>query len=181
MLVLVLGGCAAGEQPSSAPATIGSPEPSDRLASVVYPYAMAWPPDELETKWRPADTAWDGTSRVDHGNEYTDYVRTVDGHLFAFGFETTGDAEQLEALLAEQATEWHGCNADATEQEPLTMGGTDGILATYACGESEVLRWVGVRDGFGMAVILLVADDADFGEARDHFTDRLTGGLTWTN
>lgn len=148
---------------------------------MVYPYAMTWPADELESRWRPADTQWDGTSRVDHGNEYTDYVRTTDGHLFAFGHAATTTAEEFEALVAEQAAEWHGCDETATEHEPLAVGGTDGILATYQCGPTSVLRWVGVHDGLALAVILLVADDADFDEARAHFTDRIGEGLAWTS
>jgi hypothetical protein len=141
---------------------------------------MAWPPDELESKWRPADTMWDGTSRVDHGNEYTDYVRTADGHLFAFGHPTTAGVEDFEALVAELAAEWHDCAEEASEQETLAVDGTDGILATYQCGPTPVLRWIGVRDGVGMAVILLVTDGADVDQARAHFAERLAADFART-
>lgn len=153
VIVAVIGGCSSGEQPStsSAPSAgaTGSDTTAGSLASAVYPYTMTWPADELESKWRSADSAWDGTSRVDHGNEYTDYVRTADGHLFAFGYATATTAEQFEALVAEQAAEWHGCDAAATEQEALAVDGTDGILTTYQCGPTPVLRWVGVRHRHG--------------------------------
>lgn len=158
------------------PSAPDTPSPSE--ASRVYPYTLPWPDAELEGKWLYADLPWDGEARIDHGNQYTDSVRTQDGDLFAFGHEMSGTAADLQELVAQQATEWHGCDAEPTDEASLTGGGEDGVLAVHDCGGRTVLRWFAVHDAFGLAVALIVASDADLEVARSHFEDRI-GELVW--
>ena len=159
---------------SSAPPTV---EPTPAPAAD-YPYTLSWPEDELETSWRYATVAWDGTSRIDHGNKYTDQVTTKDGDLFAFGYPTTISVAELESKVASQATEWHGCDADATEKESLPAGGSEGIFAVYKCGSTPVLRWVSIHDGFGLFVGLILNPSVDTEDAIAGFKERISG-LTW--
>ena len=164
---------AAPETPSGAPTTEASP-----AAAADYPYTLAWPEDELQTSWRYATVAWDGTARIDHGNKYTDQVTTKDGDLFAFGYPTTISVAQLESKFASQATEWHGCDAEPMEREPLPAEGSDGMFAVYRCGSTPVLRWVGINDGFGLFVGLILKPLIDTEDATARFKERI-GGLRW--
>jgi hypothetical protein len=159
--------------PSAAPTVERTP-----AAVVDYPYTLSWPDDELETSWRYATVAWDGTSRIDHGNRYTDQVTTIDGDLFAFGYLTTISVAELETKVATQATEWHGCDSEATAKEPLQAGGSEGMFAVYRCGSTPVLRWVGIHDGFGLFVGLILKPFIDVEDAGTRFKDRITA-LTW--
>jgi hypothetical protein len=174
--VIVLAGCGSGGTPSGT-ASLAASESASAEARI-YPYTVPWPDSDIETKWRYADTVWDGEARIDHGNEYTDAVRTNDGDLFAFGYETSGSAADLQALTARQAAEWHGCTEEPSDEQPLTAGGEEGILAVHDCGGQTVLRWFGVHDGFGLAVALILASDADPATARAHFEERI-GQLVW--
>lgn len=165
---------AAPATPSTAPTVEASP-----AAAAGYPYTLHWPEAELETSWRYATVAWDGSARIDHGNKYTDQVTTMDGDLFAFGYPTTISVAELESKVASQATEWHGCDAEATEKEPLPAGGSEGIFAVYTCGSTSVLRWVGIHDGFGLFVGLILKPLIDAEDAIAGFKERI-GGLTWS-
>jgi hypothetical protein len=190
LLVICVGACGGTVVPASgALASSGTPTARPATPSVAptggqpeaaadYPYTLPWPADELETSWRYASVAWDGTSRIDHGNKYTDQVTTSDGDLFAFGYPTTGSVEELESKVANQATEWHGCDAEPTETEALPAGGSDGIFAVYRCGSAPVLRWVGVHDGFGLFIGLILKPFVDSDEATVRFKERIAE-LTW--
>lgn len=179
LVAMLLAGCANASSPSSTQSQPGTVAASPSEMARIYPYALPWPADELESKWRYASTAWDGEARIDHGNEYTDYVRTHDGELFAFGYETSGTSADLQALTAQQSAEWHGCNEEPSEEEPLGGGGEEGILTVHDCGGRPVLRWFAVHDGFGLAVALILASDADPETARAHFEGHI-GELVWT-
>lgn len=141
---------------------------------------MPWPADQLTSEWRFATAAWDGTSRIDHGNKYTDNVGTTDGSLFAFGLPTDGGAEDLRDLVSEQAAGWHGCDGEPSEERALSGGGADGIYGVYECGSTKVLRWFGVNDGFGLFIGLILASDEDFDEAATHFKKHISE-LEWTS
>lgn len=158
--------------PSAVPTVKPSPESAD------YPYSIPWPDDELETPWRYAFVAWDGTSRIDHGNKYTDQATTKDGDLFAFGFPTTMSVAELETKVADQAAEWHDCESEPTQREPLEAGGSDGIFSVYECFSLPVLRWVGIHDGFGLFVGLILKPFVDTDDAMARFKERV-GSLTW--
>ena len=190
LFAICLGACGGAAPATSPQVTSGAPtsgaatpsaastlEPSPAPAAD-YPYALTWPTDELETSWRYASVAWDGTSRIDHGNKYTDQVTTKDGDLFAFGYPTTMSVAELESKFANQATEWHGCDAQPTERSPLPAGGSEGIFAVYTCGSTPVLRWVGIHDGFGLFVGLILKPLLDTEDATARFKERI-GGLTW--
>ncbi|HEX6139006.1 MAG TPA: hypothetical protein VF013_00910 [Candidatus Limnocylindria bacterium] len=174
--VLWLAGCTVAATPS--PVQSVAPSPSE-VASI-YPYSIPWPADELETKWLYASTAWDGESRIDHGNMYTDEVRTRDGYLFAFGLPISGTAADMQELVALQATEWHGCSREPSEEHPLAGGGEEGIFAVHDCGGETVLRWFAVHKGFGLFAALIVAPDADPQTAQAHFEHQI-GELVWTD
>ena len=159
--------------PSVAPTVERSP-----AASADYPYTLRWPEDELETSWRHASVAWDGTSRIDHGNKYTDQVTTRDGDLFAFGYPTTISVTELESKVARQATEWHHCDREPTEREVLPADGSEGIFAVYRCGSTPVLRWVGIHGDFGLFIGLILKPFVDTEEAIARFKERI-GALDW--
>jgi hypothetical protein len=159
--------------PAAAPTVERTP-----AAAADYPYALPWPADELETSWRYATVAWDGTSRIDHGNKYTDQVTTRDGDLFAFGYPTTISVAELEAKVASQATEWHHCDAEPMEKEAYPAGDAEGIFAVYRCGSLPVLRWVGIHDDFGLFIGLILKPFVDTEEASARFKERV-GALTW--
>ncbi|HEX5017811.1 MAG TPA: hypothetical protein VFX15_09525 [Actinomycetes bacterium] len=139
---------------------------------------MPWPEDELEKPWRYASVAWDGTSRIDHGNKYTDQATTEHGDVFAFGFPTTMSNSELEAKIAAQATEWHGCDAEPAEREDFQADGSDGIFAVYQCGSAPVLRWVSVHDGFGLFIGLVLKPFVETDVAAAEFKERISA-LTW--
>jgi hypothetical protein len=122
--------------------------------------------------------AWDGTSRIDHGNKYTDQVTTKDGDLFAFGYPTTISVADLESKVADQANEWHACDAEPMAREAHTGGGSEGIFSVYRCGSTPVLRWVGIHDGFGLFVGLILKPFVDTEEASTRFKERV-GAMTW--
>ena len=159
--------------PSVAPTVERSP-----AVSADYPYTLSWPEDELETSWRYASVAWDGTSRIDHGNKYTDQVTTRDGDLFAFGYPTTVSVAELESKVANQATEWHRCDGEPTEREALPAGGSEGIFAVYRCGSTPVLRWVGIHEDFGLFIGLILKPFVDTEEAIARFKERIRA-LDW--
>lgn len=159
--------------PSVAPTVERSP-----VAAADYPYTLPWPAEELETSWRYASVPWDGMSRIDHGNKYTDQVTTRDGDLFAFGYPTTISVAELESKVASQATEWHGCDNEPTEREPLRAGGSEGIFAVYRCGSTPVLRWVGIHEGFGLFIGLILKPLVVTEDAIAHFKERI-GSLAW--
>lgn len=159
--------------PSVAPTVERSP-----AASADYPYRLLWPAEELETSWRHASVAWDGTSRLDHGNKYTDQVTTRDGDLFAFGYPTTISVAELESKVARQATEWHHCDREPTKREALRAGGSEGIFAVYQCGSTPVLRWVGIHGGFGLFIGLILKPFVDTEDTITHFKERISA-LTW--
>ncbi len=148
------------------------PPPAD------YPYTIPWPDDELETPWRYAFVAWDGTSRIDHGNKYTDQVTTKDGDLFGFGLPTTMSVAEFETKIVNQAAEWHDCEREPMQREPLEAGGSDGVFAVYECFSLPVLRWVGVHDGFGLFIGLILKPLVDTEEAIARFKEGV-GALTW--
>jgi hypothetical protein len=187
-MALVLSACAApAQQPaasslaasslaaSTTPAAVSVP-PSQAAAD--YPYTLPWPEDELIGGWRYATVAWDGEARINHGNQYTDSARTSDGDLFAFGYPTSGTAAELQTRIAQQAAEWHGCDAMASDEQPLAGGGEEGILAVHDCGGRTVIRWYAVHEGFGLIVALIVGTGADLAAARTHFEDRIAA-LIW--
>ena len=179
-LVALLAGCA-GAAPSSGGVSVSpalSPTP-DAETPANYPYVLPWPSDELETPWRMALVPWDGSARIDHGNKYTDSVRTSVGDLFAFGYPTTGSAADVRDVIRRQATEWHGCDEQPTDEKPLAGGGAEGIAGLWYCGTMRILRWAGVHEGFGMAIMLIVTT-SDLEEARANF-ERSIGDLVWTN
>ena len=191
LLAICVGACggtvvpASGAPASSGTPTVGPATPSaaptggrSAAASADYRYTLPWPADELETSWRYASVAWDGTSRIDHGNKYTDQVTTQDGDVFAFGYPTTISVAELETKVANQATEWHGCDAEPMEREALPAGGSEGIFAVYQCGSAPVLRWVGVHDGFGLFIALILKPFVDTEDAIARFKERI-GALTW--
>jgi hypothetical protein len=194
-LVLVLTACAASPAasptadesamptPSATPATTESvapePTPSDAAARM-YPYALTWPAEELRNEWRYASTAWDGESRVDHGDQYTDVVRTSEGSLFAFGVPTDGTAEDMRDLVAEQAAEWHGCDAEPVVEEELSAGGAPGVFGQYQCRSINVLRWTGVHDGFGLFIGHILSVSADLDEASSRFKAQIAE-LEWSD
>lgn len=182
LCVLLLAGCGSGGAPSATlggtPSPTSSAAPTATEGARVYPYTLPWPAAELEREWQYADLAWDGEARIDHGNKYTDATRTQDGDLFAFGYQTTGTAADLQALVARQAAESHGCELDPREEQPLAGGGEDGVLAVHDCGGQTVIRWFGVHEGFGLAVALIVGSEADAEVARSHFEARI-GELVW--
>ena len=191
VLAICVGACGGAVVPASgAPGSSGTPTsgpatrpaaPTDRrspAASADYPYTLAWPEDELETSWRYATVEWDGTSRIDHGNKYTDQVTTRDGDLFAFGYPTTISVAELESTVANQASKWHGCDAEPTEREALPADGSEGIFAVYRCGSTPVLRWVGIHDGFGLFIGLILKPSVDSEGAIARFKERI-GALTW--
>jgi hypothetical protein len=188
-MCLLLGACggASVQSPTGSVAASISPTPTAFAAATasepaerLYPYSLQWPADELPAPWRFATTAWDGEARIDHGNAYTDSAEASDGSLFAFGYPTEGGAEGLSDLVAQQAQEWHACNAEPSVEEPLSGGGADGIYAVYACGSSTVLRWVGTHHGFGIFVGLILAPGVDLDQAASRFEERI-GQLEWTN
>jgi hypothetical protein len=152
--------------------TVPGPSPSIRPFAG-YPYTIPWPADELQTEWRHATAMWDGTARVDHGNRYTDSVATTDGDLFVFGYPTTRSATDLQELIARQAADWHKCDDKATDEEPVNGGAVQGVMAVYRCGSMTVLRWVGVHDGFGLFIGLILDPDASPEVARSHFEQRV--------
>ena len=55
----------------------------------------------------------------------------------------------------------------------------DGILGVYARGVTTVLRWVGVHEGFGLFVGLIVAPGSDVDEVEARFREHLAE-LEWT-
>lgn len=177
VVALVLVGCTSGN--ASPPATPGVDATASGTARL-YPYTLAWPEGELIGAWRYATAPWDGVARIDHGNRYTDSVRTTDGDLFAFGYETDGTVEELQALIADQATASHGCDHEPVDEAPLSGGSEPGILAVHECSGRTVLRWFGVHDGFGLAVALIVALDAELEPARAQFEERI-GSLVWSS
>ncbi len=162
---------------STTPSVTATFKPSSASAAE-YPYTLSWPEDELETSWRYASVAWDGTSRIDHGNKYTDQVTTRDGDLFAYGFPTTMSVAELESKVADQAVAWHHCDGEPTEREPLAAGGSVGVFAVYRCGSLPVLRWIGVHDGFGVFVGFVLKPFVDTDEAIARFKEQV-GALTW--
>ena len=164
---------AAPATPSAAPTVKRS-----TAASADYPYTVAWPADELETSWRYATVPWDGTSRIDHGNKYTDQVTTKDGDLFAYGYPTTISVAELETKVATQAAEWHHCEAEPTQREALRAGASEGIFAVYRCGSTPVLRWVGIHEGFGLFIGLVLKPFVDTEVAAATFKERISS-LTW--
>ena len=164
----------------TAPASPLGEAPSGELASAVYPFVLSWPAGDVKSSWRTATKVWDGMARIDHGNAYTDSVRTTDGDLFAFGYPTDASVDDVEHLVAEQAATWHGCEAEPLEKVPLAAGDSEGVLATYNCEAIRVLRWIGTHDGFGLFVGLIVASDTDPDEARARFADRISE-LRWTS
>ena len=191
LLAICVGACggtvgpASGAPISSATPNTGSAIPSaaptvERSAArpAAYPFTLTWPADELETSWRYATVAWDGSSRVDHGNMYTDQVTTSDGDLFAFGYPTTISGADLESKVATQATEWHRCDSEPMEKEAFRGGGSEGIFAVYRCGSTPVLRWVGVHGGFGLFVGLILKPFVDTQDAIARFKERIAA-LTW--
>jgi hypothetical protein len=179
-LVALLTGCA-DAPPSSGDVSIRpSLSPTAQADTAAdYPYRLPWPEDELETPWRLALVPWDGSARIDHGDKYTDSVRTSVGDLFAFGYPTTGSAADVRGVIARQATEWHGCDDQPTHEWLLAGGGVEGIEGLWYCGTIRVLRWAGVHEGFGMAIMLIVTT-SDLEDARAAF-ERSIGDLIWTN
>ncbi len=191
LLAICVGACSGTVVPASArpvgsriptvvpatPVVVPTTEPSP-APPADYPYAISWPDDELKTPWRYASVAWDGTSRIDHGNKYTDQVTTKDGDLFAFGLPTTMEVAELETKVANQATEWHQCESEPTQREPLAAGGSDGIFAVYECFSLPVLRWVGIHDGFGLFIGHILNPLVDTDDAIARFKERV-GALTW--
>lgn len=190
MLALLLAACGNGAAttaensatPTPESGVIGSPQvsvaPSSTAAGRVYPYALAWPEEELETDWRYASAPWDGRARIDHGNKYTDSVTTTVGDVFAFGYETSATVVDLQALVASMAAEWHGCDERPVEEARLAAGGEDGILAVHDCGTRQVVRWFAVHDGFGLTVALIVAPEVDSNVARSQFEYQISQ-LAW--
>ena len=165
--------------PSAALATASvAPTVEPAPAAANYPYTLQWPADEIEKPWRYASVAWDGTSRIDHGNKYTDQVTTTFGDLFAYGIPTTISVTELESRVASQAAELHNCAAEPTEREALPAGGSEGIFAVYQCGSTPVLRWVGIHDGFGLFIGLILKPFVDVDDAGARFKERVTA-LTW--
>ncbi|MDH4142590.1 MAG: hypothetical protein OEV61_08260 [Chloroflexota bacterium] len=187
VMTVLLGACgnATPVQVGSMATATSSPSPDIRPSATssaparLYPYSLPWPVDLVESDWRFATAAWDGTARIDHGNRYTDSAETRDGSLFAFGFPMTGGPEDLRDLVAEQAQAWHGCQPEPSAEEPVEGGVADGILGVYACGVTPVLRWVGVHEGFGLFVGLIVAPGSDVDEVEARFREHLAG-LEWT-
>jgi hypothetical protein len=180
-LVLLLAACAAQTQlpaASLAAPTAQAVSASPSQAAAEYPYTLPWPKDELIGGWRYATVPWDGESRISDGNRYTDSVLTRDGNLFAFGYNFTGTATEFQALIAQQAAAWHGCDVQASEEQPLAGGGEEGILAVHDCRGRTVIRWHAVHEGFGLIVALIVDTGADLAVVRAHFEDRI-GGLIW--
>jgi hypothetical protein len=190
LVPLLLLGCAGATTSSDDVQHHASPSPTIARPSAVptatrsapdfegYAYALPWPEDQLVTQWRPATQMWDGMARIDHGNTYTDSVRTMDGDVFAFGYPTTGPAEDLQQLVARQANEWHGCDEQPGDEQPLDGGGEPGIMAVHQCGATTVLRWFGVHDGLGLALLMIVDADADQALARSHFEEYVSK-LAW--
>lgn len=191
LVAICVGACGGTVVPASgAPVGSGTPTAGSATPSVAptversaaapadYPYTLAWPGDELETSWRYATVAWDGTSRIDHGNMYTDQVTTRDGDLFAFGYPTTISVAELESKVATQATEWHHCDGEPTKREALRAGGAEGIFAVYRCGSTPVLRWVGVHGGFGLFIGLILKPFVDTDDAIARFKERISA-LRW--
>jgi hypothetical protein len=191
LLAICVGACGGTVVPAAS-AAVDSPSPTSGSATpsvtptvkpssasaADYPYTLSWPEDELETSWRYATVAWDGTSRIDHGNKYTDQVTTREGDLFAYGFPTTMSVAELESKVANQATEWHHCDREPTEREPLAAGGSAGVFAVFRCGSQPVLRWVGVHEGFGVFIGLVLKPFVDTEDVIARFKDRV-GALTW--
>lgn len=180
LVIAVAAGCTDASA-STPPATRASPPAvaTDKPVARLYPYELSWPSDELERKWRYASIAWDGVERIDHGNAFTDSVRTHDGELFAFGAATTGTAADLQARTAETAARDHGCDAEPIDEGRLDAGGEAGIVAVHNCGAERVVRWFAVHKGFGLVVMLIVAPDADPDAVRSRFVERIAL-LTWS-
>jgi hypothetical protein len=185
LAAVVLAGCAGAGGGTIGPSAAASgtdqpsgvaPSPSGRPR--IYPYVFPYPESELKSKWRYASTAWDGETRIDHGNGSTDWVKTNDGDLFAFGDETNGTAADIQSKTAAQATEWHGCDPEPLEEAAIPGGGEPGILAIHDCNGERVIRWFAVHDGFGLRVMLIVASGGDLAIARSHFEAGIAG-LTW--
>ncbi len=158
--------------PSVAPTV----EPAPPAAN--YPYMLDWPAEEIEKPWRYASVAWDGTSRIDHGNKYTDQATTTFGDLFAYGIPTTISVAEFESRVASQAAELHNCEPEPTDREALRAGGSEGIYAVYHCGSIPVLRWVGIHDGFGLFIGLILKPFVDVEDASARFKERVSA-LTW--
>ena len=178
-LALLLTACGEGAATSETPTASLDASPTAPAARI-YPYTLEWPADELEGEWRLATAGWDGTAQINHGNPMTDVVETSDGSLFAFGAPTDADPEGFRDLVAQQAAEWHGCEPEPSDEEPLTAGGAEGIYGAYTCGSSTVLRWTGVHEGFGLFLGLILAPDADVEEAAARFKQRIPE-LQWTD
>jgi hypothetical protein len=164
---------------SSSPSPTVAPSATSSASARMYPYSLPWPGEQVESDWRFAAAAWDGTARIDHGNRFTDSVETRDGALFAFGLPIGGGPEDLRDLVAEQAQAWHGCQREPSAEETVRGGGADGIFGVYACGGTPVLRWVGVHEGFGLFVGLIVAPGSDLDEVEARFKEHI-GELEWT-
>ena len=164
---------------SQAPPASASAQPS-LVAGRPYQYTLTWPAEETNGEWQFATAAWDGESRVDSGNQYTDLLQVDDGRLFAFGVPTDEGPQELRGMVAEQAERWHGCDRDPTVEEALIGGGAEGIYGEYTCGGSTVLRWFGVHEGFGLFIGLIVGTDAEVDEASARFKEQV-GELEWTN
>ena len=159
--------------PSVAPTVAETPAPPAN-----YPYTLTWPADEIEKPWRYASVAWDGISRIDHGNKYTDQMTTKDGDVFAYAHPTTLSVVELEADVADQATKWHNCEREPIQTEVVNAGGSEGIFGVYECFSLPVLRWVGVHDGFGLFIGLILKPLVDTDDAAARFKERVSD-LTW--
>jgi hypothetical protein len=191
-LALSVSGCAgspaasptgtASSEPSPVPTDSDVPSPSaepSAAAGPIYPFVLAWPADSVIGEWRYATAPWNGESRVDSGNQYTDFLLTHEGRLFAVGVPTDEGAPELRDLIAGQAAGWHGCEREPNVEEALSGGGAEGIYGEYTCGRSTVARWVGVHEGFGLFVGLIVTGDlAD--DVAEAFKRQITD-LDWTN
>jgi hypothetical protein len=190
LLAIWVGACGSTVPASGAPVASGTPTAGPATSAAAptaersdagpadYPYTLPWPADELQTSWRHASVAWDGTSRIDHGNKYTDQVTTDDGDLFVFGYPTTISVPELESKVARQAAEWHHCDGEPSEREGLRAGGSEGIFAVYRCGSSPVLRWVGIHAGFGLFVGLILKPFVKTEDAIARFKERISA-LAW--
>jgi hypothetical protein len=184
LLAALISGCSATSAPQASAALTAAPSAiptAARSASSAanYPYTLPWPATELRSEWRFATVQWDGAAPVDHGDKYTDYVETTDGALFAFGYRSSEPVADFRDLIARQATARHGCESKPSEEAIVSGGGEEGIFGVYNCGGQTVLRWLGVHDGFSLAVALILDPAVELAAAESGFKERI-GKLTWT-
>ncbi len=190
LLAIWAGACGGAAVPASG-APVRSATPSAALATpsvaptvepapatANYPYTLHWPADEIDKPWRYASVAWDGTSRIDHRNKYTDQMTTTFGDLFGYGIPTTISVAEFESEVASQAAELHNCEPEPTEREALPAGGSEGIFAVYQSGSTPVLRWVGIHDGFGLFIGLILKPFVDVEHASARFKEQVSA-LAW--